>query len=448
MAKRSEWLKNYGIWVKIFLVLLFGVSLGGLNLINSCREISALTNLPNHDSKLGDWTRPSTYEGPEFEQWKARKEAAKKEIEVIWAEAKSKGESYSTYDYFKNYNQLMDLEDKYNFFLTTLNYPALSELVKIRDFKSNGRLNIKLTAEQIKFIDEVQTRIAIRHGEAPPHRDLCSGWQTLKDLLKWLWPKYLLLMFFWLLIYMIRFEEHKQSIRKFQRHHHELGRFIDVEEPFPGNLSFKEELLLCPERFLLRVILWPFYCLKYPLYETTAEMVRYNRLKAEYLRYQLIGYQLSDMEEEILRSKAKAPVKDFEKAIKGIKEFEITPLIVRKSLAAAYLSLFLGILLQPAIVLAAKHSEKINAHFYSQVQIVAMQNFDHQSIGPPDNDENQNPTWALPVYEPILSNFLTVLYLVLLKITLKFKGFAKKIEHIPISRLFLGAAKVFQPLTV
>jgi len=442
MFKRSEWLKDYSIWVKIFLVLLFVVSLGGLNLINSCREIAAESNFPNHNSKLDDWIRPPTYEGLEFEQWKARKEAAKKEIETIWAEARSKGESYSTYDYFKNYNQLMDLEDKYNFFLTTLNYPALSELVRFRDFKSNGRLNTKLTAEQIKFIDDVQTRIAFRQGEARPHKDQCSGWQTLGEILNWLWPKYLLLMFFWFLIYVIRFEEREHSIRKFQRHHHELGRFIDVEEPYPGQLSIKDELIICPWRLIFRILFWPFYFWKYPVYETTAEMFRFNCLKAEYLRYKPVGYQLSESEEEILRAKAKSPVKDFENAIKGIKEFQITPLIVRKSLATAYLSLFLGILFQPAIVLAARHSAKTNAHFYSQVQIVALQNIDHQSIGPPDNDESQKSAWAMPVYEPILSNFLTVLYLVLLRITLKFKEFAKKIEHIPIHGCFSARQKI------
>ena len=100
-------------------------------------------------------------------------------------------------------------------------------------------------------------------------------------------------MVFWAFVFVIRFEERKTAQKKVKRHIHNTDRFYDDLEKRPGNLSLKDEILLCPWRFISRVILWPFYFLKYPWYESTAEMLRYNRLKAEFLRYKPTGYQLS-----------------------------------------------------------------------------------------------------------------------------------------------------------
>ena len=150
----------------------------------------------------------------------------------------------------------------------------------------------------------------------------------------------------------------------------------------------REEIILGPTRFLIRVLIWPKYILSYPLHEGNAEKFRYVRIKAEYLRSKPIGYQLSKAEEQRLRNIARQPVREFKKTLRKMRELEITPLVVKRSLATAYLSLMLGVFLQPMIVLAAKSSDKLNAHFYQPVSIVQVEQsdqLDYSGLDPPKN---------------------------------------------------------------
>ncbi len=388
----------------------------------------------------------------EINDWLERKKQADLGIDLMIQEIEKRRNEIKLVDYFRYFDKLLDLEEKYKIRLSS---GILSPLEKnhracFTAMAKNGNSQIAeedLPEKERFYINAVRDRHAWLH-DIPVSK---KGELSINYLaaFSWLVKKYLLIMFFWFLIYIIRFQEKEKSIYRFKRHHHELNKFINDQEPYPGHLSLKEELLLCPERFLLRVLLWPFFCWKYPIYETTAEMVRYNRLKAEYLRYQPVGYQLSDREEIILRSKARAPVKDFAKTVRGIREFKITPLMVRKSLATAYLSLFLGVMFQPAIVFAAKNSEKVNNFFHGSVQIVKIdyqfQYFDN-GIDPPQNDNNFSP--------PTISNKFTLEILwtewkfVIIPMTSKLKEIIREIFHIPLTRLFFGAAEAYKPLTV
>jgi hypothetical protein len=423
MHDKATWLEKYGLIPKIILVLLFFIWIGGLNLILDFNE-----RTPTYQERLDEWVGPSKYSGPEYENWKKRRDASVAEAKQIVSRAEKDPDVYSLYQYFQDADKLMDIEDNYKINLTTGACNYLDRLNGILHQKAvwkapKYKYSASTSVEE-QYIEKIQQRFNVRHGLVQKNTSLV--WQkVLWTILVWVLLNYLRLTFFWLLIYLIRFGQK------------------------PREVSLKEELLLCPERFLLRVLSWPFFCWKYPVYETTAEMVRYNRLKAEYLRYQPIGYQLSDREEDILRAKAKAPVKDFDKTIKGIKEFKITPLVIRKSLATAYLSLFLGVMFQPAIILAAQHSVKINDHFYGQIQINEIghesQFLDNHGADPPNNNGS---FWAISSAKFETKDPLLVWWLVNSYILVKPQEVIKEIFHIPLARLFLGAAKAYKPLTV
>lgn len=438
MRRQSKFLREYGIWVKLGLVCLFFISLGGLNIITFSKEVSSQSNLPNHNTKLEDWTRPPTYEGPEFEAWKARKESAQKEIDSILSEAQAKGENYSIYNYFQDFDKLMELEDKYNFLLTVPYLNPIEELLRLRDAKGIwSKANKNITPEQQQHIEKVQDRIFMRRGEGPRNKaELISGWQILSAITSWFWPKYLLLTLFWFLIYLIRFEEKDEAIRRFQRHHHELGRFINDEEPFPGQLSLKDELIICPWRLLSRVLLWPFYCFAYPHFENTAEGIRYVRAEARLLQGKPFGYQLSPAEDAWLRRQARQPVKEFEKTLKQLSDFEV-PQLVRKSLLTAYMSLLFGILLQPAIVLAAAHSNKAAQHFFgNQVQLVQMQQVNQHQLDGPSPPQQQHPDFQAVLPSPVaVQPILQVLYKVAIEFWLRLPLLVFDIDHVPLNSL-------------
>ncbi len=447
MFDSAIWLKKYGLLVKFILVILFFVGLNGLEIILPIYESSKVKVYYKYDNYLG-YRANSPEDAKNFLE---RRNAADQEISIMLEDIKNRKSEIKLVDYFRYLDKLLDLEQKYKINLTggTM-YP--SEKIHLACFAAmseNGNFSLAeedMTGKERFYINAVRDKHSWLHDMPVKKGNLSINYLAV---FSWLWKKYLQIMFFWLLIYVIRFQEKEKSIHRFKRHHNELNRFIDDQEYYPGSISLSEELLICPQRFLLRVLLWPFFCWKYPLYETTAEMIRFNRLKAEYLRYKPVGYQLSDREEIILRSKARAPVKDFAKTIKGIKEFQITPLIVRKSLATAYFSLVFGVLFQPAIVLASTYSQKANDHFYGQAQIVEVgheaQFFDTQSADPPDES---NSSWAIPVREFKHEEFLLVWRSAIHYLLIKPEEMIKEIFHVPLFRLFFGAAKVFQPLTV
>jgi hypothetical protein len=176
--------------------------------------------------------------------------------------------------------------------------------------------------------------------------------------------------------------------------------------------------------------------MKYPFYESTAEMIRYNRLKAEFLRYKPVGYQLTPREDAILRRQAKRRVKDFAKAIRSIEELQIYPTAVRKSLAAAYISLVLGVVLQPAIMFASQYNHKVNDHFYGQavmVEVEQQQEYIDTGPDPPKQDDQ-------PIVDdcPSLPNWFSWLVPAGLIVWLKNESLSKikelnyRIDHVPL----------------
>lgn len=373
MNRYSNWLKSYGIWAKIYVGLIFFILLNGQSLFLSIREVSSYrSHLPT--AKYDSYIQEGGFDGqyppysPEGQDWRKRKESAANEIKQILAEIEAKGDNYTKVDYFRNMERVMELEDKYKLRLmggTMMPFEAV-----YRASADTLGKEQPITNEQAAYIQKIQDKHSLRNGESPSRAPTTPiNWLAAAV---WLARKYFWLMLFWLAIYLIRFLERDKSIRIFQRHHHELGRFIEDSEPYPGNLSLKAELLLCPERFLLRVLLWPVYCVAYPHHECVAEAVRFQRLKAHFLKYKPFGYQLSDREEAILLAQAKRRVKNFDKTIRDLFNFDSTTL-VKKSLLAAYCSLVFGVLFQPAIVLAASYSKKVDAHFYGNSQIVLVE---------------------------------------------------------------------------
>ncbi len=443
MFKRSLWLEKYGLVPKIFLAILLFVCIGGLDAFLFLKDAGNNSAAKySHNAKLDNWDRPPpAYKQAELEDWTARRKAAEVEIKKLLQQAEAKGDDYSVYDYFQDFDQLMVIEDEYHLHLTSAGVLSpLEQFVRLRDRK--GILNGKKepTEEELSYITSIQKKISLRRGEyyRPSEKiqiPYCS-------IFIWLVRTYLMFMGFWFFIYLIRFQERKTAKVKVQRHIHNTDRFYDAYEDLPGNLSLRDELLLCPWRFINRVAFWPFFCLKYPFYETTAEMLRFNSLKAEFLRYKPIGYQLSAREEVILRARAKAPVKNFAKAIQSISELEIYPNAIRRSLAAAYLSLVLGIVLQPAIVFAAQCSKKVDHHFCGQTQIVQMQQVSqHQLDGPdpPQPDQHQQ-TWQAVLPKPMdLQPVFDQIFRFMEKLRLKLPLLIFDIDHVPIARLFGGA---------
>jgi len=415
---KGKWLEEYAMVPKVILVILFFFWLGGAIIFIVSTEVDT------YNSKLDSVMRPPEYEGAKFEDWQQRKILAQKEIEIIYQEAKAQGTNYNIVSYFTDLNRLMDLEDKYHLNLTTGMPNAITNL---QNYFYKSPANTEIPRSQKDFVSQVQARFGQRTGT---EKSGPINWSVvLPQIFNWLILAYLKLIFFWLLIYLIRFEE---------------------DDKYQG-LSIKDELIICPSRFLLRIFFWPRWCFAYPYHENTAEAMRYLKLKARFLQSKPFGYQISPYEEKWLRQQARAPIKEFEKAIKDLREFE-APQLIKKSLATAYLSLFFGVLLQPAIVLACKYSEKVNDHFYSPVQIVSISHAEQslsspKGIGPPNfNHQGQQSAISPPLPDLwFLFNWARVNWG---KLQIKLPLIVFKIEHIPLTRLFLGAAKVFKPLTV
>lgn len=438
MFKKSELLKKYGLWLKVGLIALFFVCLGGMNCITFVKENSNAPNYQTRNHGLNDWDRPQSYVGEDYEDWKKRRDVVAGELKIIFDRAETKGTNYSLVDYFQDIDQLIALEDKYKFYLTSPN--MLDPLVHRRDTLSCWN-RYEPNAQELEYIAGIQKKMQQRDGLYEERSDFKAK-QVGLACLYWLIEKYIILMLFWGLIYIIRFEEHNKALRRFSRHHSELGRFIHVEEPYGGRLSFYDEMLIAPWRFALRMILWPKYFWNYPRYESPAQMLRFNHLKAEFLRYKPLGYQLTKREEAILLAQSRKPVKDVQKAIASLFQF---PVLVRRSVLIGYLSLIFGVLFQPAISLAASHFNKVDNHFLGNSQTVLVEqqkdsgnqiragtDFSDQSHNQPANDLAV-VAQSLPIISHVLLAKLADLIL------RKPKEVFSSIDHVPLSGLFAAA---------
>ncbi|MCX6744479.1 MAG: hypothetical protein NTX82_03075 [Candidatus Parcubacteria bacterium] len=437
MFKKSELLKKYGLWLKTGLIALFIVCLGGMNCITFVRENANVPNYQTRNHGLNDWDRPQSYVGEDFEDWKKRRDVVAGELKIIFDRAEAKGTNYTLVDYFQDIDQLIALEDKYNFYLTSPN--MLEHLVRRRDALSSWK-RYEPNSQELKYIAGIQKKWQQRDGLYEEMSDF-NAKQVSFACLYWLVEKYLILMLFWGLIYIIGFEEHEKAYRKFQQWHHENHFYFEAQEPFSGQLSFYDEMLIAPWRFALRVILWPKYFWNYPRYESPAQMLRFNRIKAEFLRYKPLGYQLTAREETILLAQARKPVKDIERAIASLFQF---PALVRRSVYLGYLSLVLGFLFQPAITLAASYSKKVDAHFYGQNQTVLVeQQYDtsHQirdgtEFPRQHHDQTANDCLAED-FQPLLYVSDNLMIRLADLILLKPKEIFFELDHIPLSGLCL-----------
>ena len=443
MSKKSHWLKNYGFLARVYVVVVFFLLLNGLNIFVELKEvIGQRQNLPTgkYDSyiqgTIGGRFLPNT---PEFDDFIRRKGLAAEEIIKILLEIEANGDNYTRVDYFRNMDRVMDLEDKYK--LQLMGGVVMPFESVVQASRQAMLDHSPLTNEQEIYIKKIQDKYAFRSGLAPARPMSPINWWVVSA---WILKKYFLLMLFWLSIYLIRFGERDKSIRIFKRHHSELGRFIEDREPYPGNLSLKNELFICPGRLLMRVLLWPKYCWNYPHYESPAQMFRFNRLKAEFLRYKPLGYQLTPREEAILLAKARKPVKDIERAVASLFQF---PVLVKRSVYIGYLSLFFGVLLQPVISLAAGYSQKVDAHFYGQDQtmLVEQQNDtgplirDGTNISVQQHEQNF-PDWQAVLPKPMdLQLVFDQLLKFIEKLKLKLPLLILDIDHVPLTRVVCAA---------
>ena len=257
---KGKWLELNAIVPKVILVILFFFWLGGAVIFKGPTEVDT------YNSKLDSVMRPFEYEGAKFEDWQQRKILAQKEIDIIYQEAKAQGTNYNVISYFTDLNRLMDLEDKYHLNLTTGMSNAIENL---HNYFYKSPSNTRIPESQEDFVSQVQARFGQRTGT---ENSGPINWSVvLPRIFNWLILAYLKLIFFWFLIYLIRFEE---------------------DDKYQG-LSMKDELIICPSRFLLRILLWPRWCFAYPYHEDTAEAIRYIKLKARFLQNKTFGYQLS-----------------------------------------------------------------------------------------------------------------------------------------------------------
>lgn len=363
MFERSKWLEKYGLVPKVFLVVAFLAFLGLFDLISFFRTMP--DSEFRREFKYNYQLVPRTE--PEWQEWKKIKALVDADLDKIYQDSKAKGNQYGQRSYHFDLVKVEDLEEKYNINLI----PGLNLITNLQGNVRHSEKSGELAAIESDETAIEEARKLSRYYRPPVSKAESRG--HLMAICHWLIAAYWKIMIFWFLIYLIRFEEKKEATEKVTRHNHETGHFYEVYEPLPGKLSFYDEILLCPWRFISRLLFWPVYCLAYPHHEDTAEWLRYLRLKARLLQTKLLGYQLSDREDAWLRYQARQPVKEFTKTIESLKNFDLAPQLVRKSLLTAYLSLVLGILFQPAITLAASYSKKVEAHFYGQTQLVLVE---------------------------------------------------------------------------
>jgi hypothetical protein len=438
---KSEWLKKYGLIPKTILVVLFFIGIGGLNIVNSILAPDNVIEFELEPYHQGSLPQKQYFSGSkQFAAWLEKKETIGPILAQIYAEADAHGGNYTLYEYMQHYEQLMDLENEYRISLTSGYNSPLHDL-RLKNINSEHQAREiythRLTEEQRIYVASVQDRISSR--DKLYKQDVEINWSGIAS---WLISSYLQLMLFWLLIFIIRFEEKIKAMKMVKRYISELSNYVEYYEE-DGSLSLKDELLICPQRLILRVIFWPFYCWHYPHHESPAEKIRFIHLKANYLKYKPVGYQLAKNEEAVLNARAKQRVKDFDQAIHQLFVIE-TPVLVRKSLITAYLSLFLGGFLQPAIVLAAKHSDKLDKYFYAQVIITQAEiagfeiDSDHD---PPEQNDQTSPNWLIETVTLLQKRVDGLIFRFKITFFFKLKEVFSSIDHIP--RRLSGVAVSF-----
>ncbi|OGY41292.1 MAG: hypothetical protein A2Y67_00610 [Candidatus Buchananbacteria bacterium RBG_13_39_9] len=399
--------------------------------------ISFFQNMPESDTRL----KFKYYYGlppsdqAQWQEWKKLKAEIDPQLDQVLEDAKVKGNLYGMRSYLLDYVRIQKLEEKYSMELMGNSMLMANLQNNIRQAEKSGLLPA-IESDQAA-IEDVRKQA---RNYTPPMPDE-EFHASLRSLLGWLVKSYFKLMLFWGLIYLIRFQERKTALEKVVRHNHSTGKFYETYEPLPGIISLRDELILCPLRFASRIIFWPFFCMKYPFHETVAERIRYNRLKAEFLRYLPVGYQLTPREDAILLHKAKKSVKNFEQAIAST--FEL-PVLVRRSVYIGYLSLVLGVLLQPAISLAAGYSKKVESHFYGQDQIVLVEHQndsgsqirDGTGLPSQQHDQAANDCLAWKAKDLVVPMGLSEKLWDL--ILIKPKEFFADIVHVPISGLLVA----------
>lgn len=368
-------MEKYGVIYKIALVLVVGIWIFS----DGCFGKMG-TTYNSHDDLLDPYHFDQSIKTSEkrFNEWISRRNKLNVEWKEIRTAAEAKATNYRQVDYFRDFEKLMNLEDRYRI---SLRGGILSPLNTLHDLsvKNIGQEGFGPQNKTDRdFIASIQKRAKDRSDRGPIP---ISGTEFLWSLLF----AYLKIAFFWLLIYLIRFQEESYRV------------------------SLQMELVFCWWRFVRRVMFWPIGCFAYPLHEDTAEVIRFVRLKAQYLRYRPFGYQLT--KQEIVWLSERARTLDYGAALERLRAM-FGPQAIRRSVATAYLSLLIGIIFQPAIAWAGSYSAKMHDHFYggdkTQIVCVEKTQFEASNVqnhSPPlhiDHDYSEATMPALPKLETIL----------------------------------------------
>lgn len=143
-----------------------------------------------------------------------------------------------------------------------------------------------------------------------------------------------------------------------------------VSYKFAG-LRIKEELLLNPKDFVLRIIFWPFGITI--SFDTSAKAKRYTELERQYLSETGKNYyQLTSDDKSAIWLKVMQPVLRFEQALIMVKQSEVG---IRRPLAVCAMVWIMSVLAQPI-----RHTELIKSNCISIVQTLP-------KIGGDDNSE-------------------------------------------------------------
>jgi len=263
--------------------------------------------------------------------------------------------TYTKVEYFRDLNKILDIEDTFKMSLDGFDGLRIVNQLLGNSYANAG--NEHPTPNQEAAITIVQKRYESRHLDSNPKP---VDWSKI---INYLFLAYFKLMFMWLLIYLIRFTERRAGIA--------------------------ETIVATPWRFITRLLIWPKWCLTYPNHKDTAEYLRYLRLRAEFLRHKPMAYQISNKEDWELREKAKQSTRDFREILEELNDkYHILP---RRSLGWAFLSLALGILLQPAFTFAANHSFKPMASDQGicQLELTQVQSVEvHKFHDPPPQSQH------------------------------------------------------------
>ncbi len=408
MERLARFTKRYSVWIQIALFFVGLEMLGVRGCVDHLREVEEREAAKPNIYRDNNYDRvdfpPEGCESSDtvcYKEWWARREAFRAEVEVIHQQAKQKGPTgYRLMDYWRDWYDINKVEDKYRIdgtrnvvYFTS----ALKELVFYRDEARLGNPHFLYGADAPTTL-ELKREIFARDGQLIPEDEKPREPSWWKEPLEWFVSKYLI----WALVTLLMFMVRLAASHKF---------------------SLKEEFILNPLNLLGHALRWPWHFLGFPEHVTPARYLRFQKLKAYYLRSKPIGYQLTAQEDNALKVRAQQPIKRFDQALEALSGIDFNPQLVRRSLAMGYLSLFVGVVFQPLLATA---DESAHDDVQSIVHIVDQHAHD-QGLSPPQ--DHHPPKGVIPRHS---THSLPFCGMVRGPVKHATSEFFERIDHIPL----------------